>query len=234
MKADEAAQPAGQQRYLDAASREEQIVQAAIEFVADRGLAFTTRELARALGVTQPLLYRYFRNKDALVERIFEEVYLRRWRPDWNELLKDRSIPFRERLETYLRQYTQSILDKNWIRIFIISAFDDPVISQRYLALLHSQTFRVLLEEIAHEAGRAPPEDAARQEIAREVIWGFHSSFFYLGVRKYIYRQEIPDDLHTMIRIRVKMFLDGIAANADEFLPPLPAEDCRRRASDEL
>lgn len=233
MKAEKAPGSAAPQRYLDAASREEQIVHAAIEFVADRGFAFTTRELAKALGVTQPLLYRYFRNKDALVERIFEEVYMRRWRPEWNDLLKDRSTSLQERLETYLRQYTASILEKNWIRIFIMSAFDDPVISRRYLDLLHRETFRIILEEIAHAAGRPVPDDPARQETARELIWGFHSSFFYLGVRKYIYQMEIPEDLDGIIHIRVKTFLDGMAANVDAFLPP-PEDRLRETASDGL
>lgn len=223
MKASAGKTSAKTPRYLDAASREDQILHAAIEFVADRGLAFTTRDLAAALGVTQPLLYRYFRNKDALIDRIFEEVYMRRWRPEWNELLRDRSKPVQVRLELYLRQYTRSILEKHWIRIFIISAFEDPVIAQKYLDLLHSQTFRTILEEIAHENRCAVPDDPVRNEIARELIWGFHSSFFYMGVRKYIYRLDIPDDIDAIIRIRVKTFLDGIHANVEAFLTPLPS-----------
>jgi AcrR family transcriptional regulator len=205
--------------YLSASAREEQILQAAISFVAERGLRFTTRELADSLGITQPLLYRYFDSKQALVDSIFEKVYLNRWRPDWNELLKDRSVPLRERLIIYLRQYTRAILDRNWIRIFLVSALDDPVISQRYLSLLHDQTFRVIVEEIAHESGRDAPTDPRQAELAKEVVWGFHSSFFYLGVRKHIYRLDIPDDLDSVIDVRVDAFLNGVLPSPAELLP---------------
>ncbi|WP_448955443.1 TetR/AcrR family transcriptional regulator [Labrys neptuniae] len=206
-------------RYLNAAEREEQIVEAAIAFVAERGLGFTTRELAESLGITQPLLYRYFSSKQALVERIYQDIYMRRWRPEWNDLLKDRAVPLRERLVTYLKQYTRAILDRNWIRIFLVSALDDPVISQRYLDRLHGETFSIILAEIASETGRAVPTDPKQVQLATEVIWGFHSSFFYLGVRKYIYRREIPEDIDAVIEARVDAFLNGILPSATHFLP---------------
>jgi hypothetical protein len=35
-----------------------------------------TRDLARRLGVTQPLLYRYFPSKDDLIKEVYRTVYL--------------------------------------------------------------------------------------------------------------------------------------------------------------
>lgn len=200
-------------KYLDAADREQQILQTAIDFVAQKGLGFSTRELAKALGVSQPLLYRYFKSKDELLSRIFDEVYLKRWDPNWNLALKDRSRPIRERLIEYLKAYTATILDENWIRIFIASALDDPMISRRYLGMLHETTFPLIFEEIAVEAGVSVPKGIRAEEMISEIIWGFHSSFFYLGVRKFIYRSEIPKDLEAIIRIRVDVFLNGIATS---------------------
>lgn len=101
--------------------------------MAQRGLSFTTRELADALGVSQPLLYRYFKNRDELLKKIYDEVYLKRWDQNWNAQLSDRSIPIRDRLIRYLKAYTLAILDERWIRIFIASALEDPQISKRYL-----------------------------------------------------------------------------------------------------
>ncbi|MDI7047032.1 TetR/AcrR family transcriptional regulator, partial [Escherichia coli] len=55
--------------------RERQIVLKAVDHFATHGFSGSTRELARQLGVTQPLLYRYFPSKEALIDRVYEEVY---------------------------------------------------------------------------------------------------------------------------------------------------------------
>lgn len=209
-------------KYLDAADREQQILEFAIDFVAQRGLRFTTRELADALGVSQPLLYRYFKNRDDLLQKIYDEVYLKRWDPGWNELLADRSLSIRERLVRYLRAYTTAILDERWIRIFIASALEDPQITQKYLGLLHETTFPLIFAEIAAEVGIEVPKGPKAEELVLEIVWGFHSSFFYMGVRKYVYRNNIPDDLDPIIRARVEVFVTGLATSIGDlgqFLP---------------
>ncbi|CDN95218.1 MULTISPECIES: TetR/AcrR family transcriptional regulator [Agrobacterium tumefaciens complex] len=198
-------------KYLDAADREQQILDFAITYVAQRGLSFTTRELADALGVSQPLLYRYFKNRDELLKKIYDEVYLKRWDQNWNAQLSDRSIPIRDRLIRYLKAYTLAILDERWIRIFIASALEDPQISKRYLGLLHETTFPLIYREIAAEAGVTPPTGAAADELAVEIVWGFHCSFFYFGVRKYIYRNRIPEKLDPVIEARVDVFVTGLS-----------------------
>ena len=47
-----------------------------------------TRELAQRLGVTQPLIYRYFPTKQDLIDRVYEEVFVGRWRPEWTDLIR--------------------------------------------------------------------------------------------------------------------------------------------------
>ena len=63
--------------------RERLIVEEAVRFFAEVGFDGQMRALAERLGVTQPLLYRYFADKEALIERVFDEVYMKRWRPEW-------------------------------------------------------------------------------------------------------------------------------------------------------
>lgn len=197
------------QRYLSKEEREAQILAGAISLASSRGLNFTTRELAERLGINQSLLYRHFRNKRALVDRIYEEVYLSRWNPEWEDWLQDRNKPLKQRLIEYLLDYSKAIIRKDWVRIFMYSAFDDPIISQRYIGLLQRRIFEVILDEMAAETGAALPVSGIDREMAIEVIWGFHSSFFYLGVRRWIYNLPVPDDIETLIEVRVTAFLDG-------------------------
>ena len=64
------------QRRLSPDERRKEFVAKATEFFAEEGFAGGTRDLARRLGVTQPLLYRYFPSKDDLIKEVYRTVYL--------------------------------------------------------------------------------------------------------------------------------------------------------------
>ncbi len=102
--------------------REQEIVRGAVKFFAEFGFEGQTRELAKRLGITQPLLYRYFPTKDALVERVYQEVFLRRWNPFWEELLIDRKRPLKERLTEFYQDYSKAILTYEWVRLLCFLA----------------------------------------------------------------------------------------------------------------
>lgn len=55
-----------------------QIVRRAVEYFSAHGFGVGTRELAKHIGVTQPLLYHYFGSKEKLVERVYREVFFSR------------------------------------------------------------------------------------------------------------------------------------------------------------
>ncbi|HBR99084.1 MAG TPA: TetR family transcriptional regulator, partial [Gammaproteobacteria bacterium] len=100
---------------LSPQEREHLIVSGAIDLVAERGFAFSTRELADHLGMSQSLLYRYFATKEALIDKIYERVYVGRWNPEWDEMLIDRDVSLQARLETYFADYANVVLQKDWI-----------------------------------------------------------------------------------------------------------------------
>ena len=52
--------------------RERMIALEAVRFFAEVGFDGDTRELARRVGVTQSLMYKYFPNKAALIDRVYE------------------------------------------------------------------------------------------------------------------------------------------------------------------
>jgi len=77
--------------------RDREIAAAAVAFFAEVGFDGDTRELARRLGVTQSLIFRYFPSKAALIERVYQEVYVGRWNPYWETIIADRSVPLQDR-----------------------------------------------------------------------------------------------------------------------------------------
>jgi len=199
-------------RRLAPEDREHEILQAAIEFFAKHGFDASTRDLAKELGITQPLLYRYFQTKEALVERVYEEVFVRRWNPEWEEWLADRSVPLADRLKRYLKDYARFVLRGQWVRIFIYAGLSRGGINQKYLARLRDRHFLVIARELRHAYGIREPADGTELEDEVELIWAMHSSVFYIGVRKWIYEQPTPKNLERIIDQRVDAFISGVPA----------------------
>nr|WP_320136084.1 TetR/AcrR family transcriptional regulator [uncultured Amphritea sp.] len=195
-------------RHLPASDREAQIIERAIECFAQQGFSVSTRELAKHIGVTQPLIYRYFGSKEALAERVHQEVFFSRWNPQWEVGLLDTSRSIEERLIEYLEDYTDAILKNDWVRLFIFAALNDPQFNKRYISLLKDKIFHPVLSELRAEHGLDPEPT----EMDIELIWGFHSSFFYMGIRRWIYRMDVPKDIHGVITMRVRHFLYGYQA----------------------
>ncbi|MGN5476617.1 TetR/AcrR family transcriptional regulator [Cupriavidus basilensis] len=202
--------PSSGTRRLLPEEREQQIVQKAIEHFTRNGFGGSTRELARQIGVTQPLLYRYFESKDALVERVYNEVF--QWRPHWDRQISDRSIPLAERLYAFYLDYSSVILREEWIRLFIFAGLTHEGINKKYLSKLRSKVFLPVLAEVREESGIPAPRDAAETEAEIEMVWSLHAAIFYVGVRKWIYGLKVPTDMEAMIRQKVDMFLNGASA----------------------
>ncbi len=207
-------------RRLAPEEREHDIIQRAVSVLARHGFEVSTRDLAKELGITQPLLYRYFPSKEALIDRVYEEVFVRRWNPEWEEWLSDRSFPLRDRLCRYLKDYAKFVLRNEWIRIFIYAGLSRGGINQKYLARLRERHFAVIARELRHEYDIPDPRNETEEEDEIELVWATHSSVFYIGVRKWIYEQPIPKNLDHVIEMRVDAFLQGV--------PPVLKADRKR------
>ncbi|MFM0129204.1 TetR/AcrR family transcriptional regulator [Paraburkholderia sediminicola] len=188
--------------------RERQIVLKAVDHFATHGFSGSTRELARQLGVTQPLLYRYFPSKEALIDRVYEEVY--QWDTSWECLIKDRSVPIQERMVRFYSAYAGVILRREWIRIFIFAGLTREGINSKYLSRLRERVFLPVMAEI-RSAYELPASTSTKQrDIDLELIWSLHASIFYLGVRKWIYGLPVSDNVEDHIARQVDAFLNGV------------------------
>jgi AcrR family transcriptional regulator len=213
---------------LPRAERERLIAREAVLFFCEVGFDGKTRELAKRLGITQPLLYRYFPSKDALIERVYQEVYLNRWNPQWEELLDDRTRPLRERMVAFYRDYANAILTYEWIRIWMFSGLKGMDLNARYLTLLRDRIYARVIRELRHEHGLPPPEKIAITEMEFEIVWGLHASIFYIGIRKWIYGLAIPDDTGAVVEELAVTFLDGAPNVMAKLVGRAPRETNRR------
>lgn len=190
--------------------REKQIVQAAIRFFAEVGFDGQTRELAKRLGVTQPLLYRYFPTKQDLVDRVYRDVYLNRWKPEWQDWIKDRSRPVTARLKQFYGEYYPAIVNHDWMRIFFQAGMRNVGINQRYLKLVRERIFLVLCEEVRHEFGLPETKSVPVSAAELELYWGLHGSIVYDGIRQYIYGVTVPPEPAAATEAKIDIFMTGL------------------------
>ncbi|MET4476693.1 TetR/AcrR family transcriptional regulator [Bradyrhizobium sp. F1.13.3] len=195
---------------LDPSERESIIAREAVSFFAEHGFGGQTRELAKRLGITQPLLYRYFPSKEALIERVYQEVFVGRWKPSWEKIITDRSVPLKARLIHFYREYAEVILTYEWIRLFMFAGLRDLGLNARYLKMLRERAFERVIEEIRTEYGRPSTDEVPATVLEIEMVWGLHAAIFYLGVRKFIYSMPLETDVNSIIDAKVTTFLSGV------------------------
>lgn len=194
---------------LSGAEREKHIAQEAVRFFAEVGFGGDTRELAKRLGVTQSLLYKYFPSKEALINRVFEEVYLGRWNPFWESVVRDRSISLEERLTRLYIEYAKIALTRDWVRIFMFSGLRGEDINRRYLDILRERILVPIAIELRHELGLPSIEEVPLKSNELELVWSINARVFYFGQRQWIFDVPIEDDLDDLIRVTIEHFMAG-------------------------
>jgi len=210
-RAKRAGKPAAPARQrLKPADRESMIVAGAVRFFAEVGFEGQTRELARRLGITQPLLYRYFPSKSALIERVYKEFFVTRLDPRSEAELLDRSMPFRERLTRFYQNYARRILTYEWVRIYMFAGLKGTGLNVRYQKLLRDRVFAPVIRELRVELGLPLPPASPFTEAEFEHVYDLHAVIFYLGVRKWIYGLDLPEELESAVARRVVAFLEGV------------------------
>jgi AcrR family transcriptional regulator len=197
---------------LSGAEREKHIAQEAVRFFAEVGFGGDTRELAKRLGVTQSLLYKYFPSKEALINRVFEEVYLGRWNPFWESVVRDRSIPLEERLTRLYIEYAKIALTRDWVRIFMFSGLRGEDINRRYLDILRERILVPIAIELRHELGLPSIEEIPLKSNELELVWSINARVFYFGQRQWIFDVPIENDLDDLIRMTIEHFMAGARA----------------------
>ncbi|MBR2573901.1 MAG: TetR/AcrR family transcriptional regulator [Loktanella sp.] len=193
---------------MSSTQRREDFITKAIAFFAEEGFESSTRGLARKLGVTQPLLYRYFPSKDDLIREVYDAVYVNRWRVEWESILTDRSRSVEARLNTFYTVYTDVIFNREWMRIYLFSGLKGADINRRYMQLVRHRILEPIVAEARAELGLAPRQ-ALDSEI--EFAWVMHGGIFYYGVRDLVYESALETRKDRVIADAVAAFVAGLA-----------------------
>ncbi len=235
---------AAPRRRLGVAERERQILEGAIRFFSEKGLDGQLRDFARSIGVTHALLYHYFPTKQALIDRVYVELFEGRWQPEWETLLDDRERSPEDKLTAFYDEYVNSALTRDFVRILVFSGLTDHTITDRFFSLLRRRLFPRLVRETRRFRGSSSRARPSEREL--ELLMGLHGGFFYITMRRWIYGQGVASDAaperfsQALVRDRVRGYLIASRAlfSADAQAPagarvralPAPDEPRIRRA----
>lgn len=203
-------------RRLAADAREAEILAAAIEYFSLAGHAGTTHELARRLGISQPLLYRYFPTKQVLLDRVYVELHRQCWRADWTDLLARPAPDFASRLVTFYRSYVETVYRRQWLRIFLFTALsgEERERNRSYVERVERDIIDPICRGTRLHFG-APAADAVPLTLAeREAAWNLHGGAYFTGVRRELYEADGPMPLERALKLLVHRHLDGYRAAA--------------------
>ncbi|MEH2514051.1 AcrR family transcriptional regulator [Nitrobacteraceae bacterium AZCC 1564] len=195
---------------MPAAEREKVILESAIRFFAEHGFEGQQRELAKRIGITHSAIYRHFPSKEALVERVYEHVYLGSWQKHWGDLIQDRTRPLEARLIQFYSEYIDHIFRFDWVRIFIFAGLKSFNINEHYLSMVMKTVGTPALLEAREEFGFTSPDTPIGWR-EQELFWGLHGRIFYMAIRKFVYRMPVPpeDERGAVVSDAVHQFIVG-------------------------
>jgi AcrR family transcriptional regulator len=168
-------------------ARIEKIIAGAAQFFSEHGFGGQTRELSSSLGIAQPLLYRYFPSKQALIHRIFEEFFEKRWNGNWQALILNESLSIEARLRRFYSEYNQLLLTREWVRLFMFAELAGYGFGKRSVTKLTEEILVPLAARLRRHY-RAP--DTTLHEItAHEInfLLDLHGLIIYKSIRKHVY-----------------------------------------------
>lgn len=180
------------------------IIEAAADHFAEVGFGGGTRDIAKRVGVTQPLLYRYFPDKDSLIEAVYRSVYLESWNADWDTCLQNRALPVRTRYEGFYEAYTTANFNPRWLRISYFAGLRDAQINQWYNHLVEELILKQLVREHRVELGMS--DDAYVSPAELEPAWQLHGGLLHYGWRRHVLNLPAADDFGQVMGDALDMY----------------------------
>lgn len=194
---------------LTSSDRRQQILSAAIKFFSDEGFDGSTHLLAKKMGITQPLIYRYFPSKEDLVREVYNSIFESRWKIEWEAILKDRNSSLKNRLVKFFELYTDVVFARDWMRIYLFSGLRGLDINRWWSRFVEMRVLRVICDELRHECGGLSVAELEPTPIELEMLWSFQGSIFYYAMRRDVYRATVHVGFDDFLSMAIDTLLES-------------------------
>lgn len=223
-----------------ASEREELILVQATRYFAEFGLSAGTIELARRIGITQPLLYKYFPTKEALLIKIYERLFPQNWGPALETLLEDEALPVRARLTQFYQQFSETVLTYDHVRLFLFSGLTNSALNARYYSILSERIFTRIALALRTEVPGGKV-DGPITDTEMELVQSLHAAIYHLSFRRWLHGLSVEAELNELIARKVDFYLEGASRTmkalhakpklAAKGVAPVPHEPAKKAAA---
>ena len=206
---------ASRQPRMTSDERRAAIIQAALQMFAEKGFrGTTTRELAAAVGVTEPVLYEHFRTKRDLYSAIIEEkansglATLQTLRDHYAEEQNDFGF-FNSLGQAVIEWYTK---DPTFIRLLLFSNLEGHELKELFHERSHD-LFSIVSDYIDRRiaAGAMRPVDSA---IAGRAFFGMVAHYAMTGL--VFGCAPFPQDPKQVVQEMVTIFMQGMSTEGKQ------------------
>lgn len=165
-------------------SKKEKIVSAALRLFCEKGYEATSvREIVEAVGVTKPVLYYYFKNKDELFRHIIEAA-LHPFDEAQTEICSRAGTPFWDKLEELVELHIHwAVVDPDRVR-FLHAIFFSGLYKEVFD--FESQ-WRVYFEEVKVLFQQAQDDGVVRDDMSPESLTTIFTGMAHEAMRSRVY-----------------------------------------------
>ena len=195
--------------------RREAIIQTAISLFAEHGFrGTTTRQIAAAVGVTEPVLYEHFATKSDLYRAIIDAKSLQ-----GIEYLRDSLSPYMDRDDDrgFFRKLGHVVVefydkDPDYVRLLMFSGLEGHDLADQY----YTRQTKIYLDFVMGYIQRRIKAGAFRKQNPEVVARCFGGLIGSYAQARILFRNCVMDiDPKKAVDAMVSIFLDGILSDQD-------------------
>ena len=194
---------------MSSEERKAQIVEAAMCIFSRKGFkGTTTREIAKAVGISEPLIFQLFATKEALYDAIIEKR-VEGWERAWREEPLPEEADLAACLKTFARRYIRrNREDPSFLRLMMYSALEEHRFRERFFEIGRFPYSKVLMRRI---------QEGVQQGVYRTVEPHLAVRAFFSMLRQYCISRFVgacrafhEDDEEKAVDTFVTLFMEGI------------------------
>jgi hypothetical protein len=136
---------------------------------------------------------------------IAAQLFAGRWRPEWEALLVDRSVPLEKRLSRFYAEYRGKITRSEarlWTRAGLLGMH-----GPKFSRTLEKRILVPVARELRHEAGVKSKRPVSKKEI--ELVQMLHGAIAFPHTRRYIFDMNVYGRLPELVAMMVRVWLPG-------------------------
>jgi hypothetical protein len=145
-----------------------------------------------------------------LRKEVLAQLFAGRWKPEWDALLVERTLPLEKRLTRFYTEYRGRVTRveaRLWTRAGLLG-MHGPAFSRT----LEKRILVPVARELRHEAGVASRRAVSKREI--ELVQMLHGSIAFPHTRSHIFDMDVHGRLPELIAMMVRVWLPGAIAES--------------------